>query len=199
MTVVAYDLSTQLQAGRRDPSRQHTGTLEAILTAILSPTGIPIGNVAIDPMPSWTEEEPLRQGDRTDWELIQDLAEEYRARAFVEVNVASTDSAAVRRRGGRSRFYFVSESSLLAQDPMGRLTYCPGHGQLLEFGYRRVGSGASPSASAIVADPLTGETVEHAAPPTATEPPPTASAERSAADGFGDRGIPRGRTRQRSR
>lgn len=181
VTVVAYDLSRQLQAAPRDPSRQHTGTLRDILTEILRPTGISIGNVTVEPMPNWNEKEkPLRQQDRTDWELIQDLAEEYRARAFVEVNVASSDSAVVRSRGGRSRFYFISESALLAQDPMGSLTYCPGHGQLLEFKYRRVGSGASPSASATVADPLTGETVKYPAPPTATEPPPTASAERSA-------------------
>lgn len=183
VTVVAHDLSTRLQAARRDPSRQHTGTLESILTTILAPTGIPVGSITVDPMPSWTEEEPLRQRDRTDWELIQDLAEEYRARAFVEVNRAESDTAAVRARGGTSRFYFVSESALLAQDPMGKLIFCPGHGRLLEFEYRRAGSGASPSASTAVADPDSGAPVTHAGPAAATEPPATASAERASRAG----------------
>jgi phage protein D len=179
--VVAYDLSTRLTMGSRPLSRQHEGTLEEILAAILERHSIPMGSVQIDPMPSWPDAggEPLLQQNKNDWEFIQDLAEEYRARAFVEVNAAEDDSDAVRERGGCSRFYFVSEQVLLDQDPMGRLLYCPGMGRLLEFDYTRVASGASPSASLTVSNPDTGEPEARVGEEPAPGPVPEASAERS--------------------
>jgi hypothetical protein len=179
--VIAYDPSIRLQAPPREPNvaRQHVGTLEAILRAIVERHQITFGAVQIDPMPSWTENDPLRQGLRTDWVFIQDLAEEYRARAFVEVNATPSDAPDVRQRGGRPRFYFTSEDVLLSQEPLGKLMYCRGMGRLLDFQYQRVSSGASPSSSTTVTNPETGEpeTVE-GAPPT-DAPPPQASDSRA--------------------
>lgn len=177
--VVAYDLSTRLTTGPRPPSRQHVGTLEEILTAILERHTIPMGSVQVDPMPSWSEDDPLLQQNQNDWQFIQAQAEEYRSRAFVEVNAEESDSEAVRERGGSSRFYFISEQALLDQDPMGKLLYCPGMGRLLEFDYTRIASGASPSASTTVSNPDTGDTEARAGPEPAVGPDPEVSPDRS--------------------
>jgi hypothetical protein len=141
---------------------------------------IAMGSVGIDPMPSWTEEDPLTQVCANEWAFIQELAEVYRARAFIEVNVAEGDSDAVRERGGSPRFYFMSESALLEQEPLGKLLYCRGMGGLLEFEYTRVASGASPSAAATVTNPDTGAEEARTGPPPAEGPVPEASADRSA-------------------
>jgi hypothetical protein len=170
VSVVAYDLSYKLQTTRK-PGAKHAGKLDTILTDLVAPSGIEVGKVVIDPMPEIPEREAVPQGDRTNWQMIQWFAEHYHARAFVEVNATAKDSDEIRKKGGKSRFYFVSEEALLAQEPLGRLLFCPGHGQLLDFKYKRVGSGASPSASAAVGDPDTGETIEHDAPPVEPEPP----------------------------
>jgi phage protein D len=178
--VLAYDPSYRLTTGPRPASLQHFGTLEEILTAILRPHNIPIGSVRIDPMPSWDDDDELLQQNQNDWEFIQDLAEEYRSRAFVEVNATEGDSEEVRRRGGVARFYFWSEQVLLEQEPMGRLQYCIGIGKLLEFDYRRVGSGASPSSTITVTNPDTGESEPQAGDEPAAGSAPEASADRSA-------------------
>jgi hypothetical protein len=171
VTLVAYDLSYKLQA-IRDPDAKHVGTLDKILADLVKPSGIEIGKVQVEPMPELLDSDNITQGDRTNWQMIQWFAQRYHARAFVEVNATDKDSEEVRKQGGKSRFYFLSEEALAAQEPMGRLLYCPGHGQLLDFSYKRVGSGASPSTSAMTGDPATGETVEQEAPPADPEPPP---------------------------
>lgn len=185
LEVVAFDLSSRLtgpRPGEASPpplARQYVGTLEEILGQILRPHEIPIGAVTIDPMPSWSEDDPLRQQGRNDWQLIQDLAREHRARAFVEVNVQEDDSPEVREAGGTSRFYFASEQSLLEQEPMGRLHYCRGYGHLLEFDASRIASGASPSTSTTVTDPESGEAVARAGAEPATGPTPAVTPGRS--------------------
>lgn len=171
VTLVAYDLSYRLHAIRK-PEAKHAGKLDKILSDLVAPSGIEVGAVKVDPMPEIGERKAVPQGDRTNWQMIQWFAGRYHARAFVEVNATDGDSEDVRKRGGKSRFYFISEEELLAQEPMGRLLFCPGHGQLLDFTYKRVGSGASPRTSSAVGDPATGDTVEQEAPPVDPEPPP---------------------------
>ncbi|MEM7305810.1 MAG: hypothetical protein AAF682_04035 [Planctomycetota bacterium] len=162
-------------------TRQHVGTLEEIVTAIADRHMIPLGEVSVDPMPSWTEDEPLLQAcDQNDWQFLQDVAEDHHARAFVEVNAAEGDTAAQRERGGQARLYLMSEEALLSQDPMGKLHYCRGHGRLLEFDYTRTGGGASPSATATVTDPSSGSTQTSTGPEPAAGPDPQASPERAA-------------------
>jgi phage protein D len=178
--LTAYDLSNRFHANPPAQPRLHVGTLEAILGAIVSRHTIPMGEVLVNPMPSWTEEEPLAQRvGQSDWQLVQELAERYRARAFVEVNAQPGDSRDVRQRGGCSRFYFVSEQALLDQDPMGKLLLCPGMGRLLEFTYRRIASGASPVGNATVSDPATGEPATASGGTPATEPPPAVNPDRA--------------------
>ena len=181
LQVTAFDFSNRLAAAPtpEDPP-QFVGTLEEIVRQIAERHTIEFGAVSVDPMPSYTEEEPLVRRGRNDWQLLQDEAERLRARVFVEVNAAEGDSEEARSRGGTSRLYFATEESLLAQDPMGTLHYCPGFGSLLEFDYQRVASGAAPSATATVTDPATGSAATAEGTPPAEEPPATADTERSA-------------------
>ncbi|HEX8573144.1 MAG TPA: hypothetical protein VF759_10385 [Allosphingosinicella sp.] len=160
--------------------RQHVGKLKDILSAMATRVGIALGDVLIDPMPEFTKDKPLNQLDRTDWQMLQDLAEEYRARAFVEVNAGDKDSEEVKKAGGEPKLYFVSEEALLAQEPMGTLLYCRGMGKLLEFDYTRTSSGASPLGSAAVANPDSGQPESLAAVPAPAEPkvPPKDSTDR---------------------
>jgi phage protein D len=163
--LTAYDFSCRMQGRPAEEGRQHVGTLQSILTAMAERARIPVADVLIDPMPTWTEDRKLEQLSRSDWELIQDLAEQYRARAFVEVNATASDSEAELAAGGASRLYFISETALLAQEPLGKLNYCRGYSSLIEFRFQRVGQGASPSASLATVDPVTGQIGRETAPP----------------------------------
>jgi len=154
--------------------RQYTGKLDEVVTSIATRVGIQVGKVTIDPMPSLVK---YNQADRTDWQMLQDLAEFHRARCFVEVNASEDDDEAVRAAGGAPKLYFASEQSLLDQEPMGTLLYCRGMGRLLDFDYKRIGSGASPAIAAATANPDTGEPLTHETPavPPEAQPAPTAS------------------------
>jgi phage protein D len=167
----AYDFSCRMQTRPEVTTRQHVGTLRSVLSAIVERAHIPVADVVIDPMPEWTEDDPLQQRNRSDWELIQDLAEQYRSRAFVEVNATASDSAEELEAGGASRLYFISETALLAQKPMGTLNYCRGSSSLIEFRFQRIGQGAAPSASVATVNPTTGEITRETAPPHAPDAP----------------------------
>lgn len=169
------DLSELLNVRPATPNRQHSGTLRAILTQLASEANLTIGAVAIDPMPSWpdNQERLLLQGDRTNWQLIQDLARDYGARAFVEVNVppgAPTTAPPL------SMLYFYSEDAMLAAQPLGKLRLCHGWGSLINFQMTRIGTGAMPPTEAAVVDPATGETsTETGSPPAAPATSPAIS------------------------
>ncbi|MES2055445.1 MAG: hypothetical protein V4564_05840 [Pseudomonadota bacterium] len=159
--------------------RKYTGTVTDIVTRIAKRVNMPIGKIDVATGKTWTETEACQQRDRTDWEFLQDLAEESRARAFVEVNADPGDKEAVKLAGGEPKLYFMSEDALIAQEPMGTLLYCRGMGKLLQFEYKSVGSGASPAASATVANPDTGAPETGATPPAPPEPQPAPSAGRT--------------------
>lgn len=170
--VTAYDLSCRMQGRPAVATRQHAGTLRSILSTLAQRANIPVADVVIDPMPEWPEDGVfLEQRNRSDWEMIQDLAEQYHARAFVEVNATASDSAEELAAGGGARLYFISQAALLAQEPMGSMVYCRGSGSLLEFRLQRIGSGASPSASVVTQNPVTGEVLRETAPPHAPDAP----------------------------
>lgn len=171
LSFTCHDVSARMNVRPEIANRQHVGTLREILTALAGEHEIEMGDVLIDPMPSWTEEEPLNQGTATTWAMIQNVAEEHRARAFVEVNSSESDSAAQRAAGGVPRLYFISEAALLAQDPLGKLKYCEGFGSLIEFDFQRVGSGAAPSAQTTMIDPVSGEVCTEQGPEPAADTP----------------------------
>lgn len=170
-TIVAYDMSYLLNQTVR-PSRDFTsGTLSTIVDQLLVDYPLPVGQIKLEPDPSFTEQRRLRQVNKTDWQFLQDLALEFGARCFVEYNE------------GRSRFYFVSESVLLQGDALGKFNYCAGVSKLIQFSYQRVASAAAPQRSATTTDPVTGaiipplpgtptppETAPTAAPPTVSSP-----------------------------
>lgn len=169
------DLSELLNVRPPIDNRMHSGTLEAILTQLASEAGLTVGAVAIDPMPSWPDSHNrlLNQGNRTNWALIQDVAREYGARAFVEVNSpAATGSSPA---PPLAQLYFYSESAMLAQEPLGRLTLCHGWGSLINFEMTRIGTGSTPAQSATVMDPATGEVCTETAEGGGERPAPAIS------------------------
>lgn len=177
LQIVAFDLSSRMTRALAPLElRVHTGTLKDVLTRIAARHNISMGAVQVDPMPQL---QLRQQNARNDWEFVQDLAEEFRARCFIEVNAASDDTPAQRERGGRSRFYFWSEEYMLAQDPAGRLQFCHGVGPLLQFEYRLIGGGASPSTTGTVTNPATGEAAAVDGPRTPTGPEPSVDAGRT--------------------
>jgi hypothetical protein len=158
VTLTAYDLSYKMMQNKTKDRAFTSGKLSDALQEIVGDYfDIIVGKITIDPDPLFTPDSPWRKvSGKSDWDFIQEKAVDCNARAFVEVN------------DQLSQFYFVSEQSLLRGDPMGVLHYCPGGvGPLLEFSYQRVASGASPTASATVVDPDTGNPVTQEA-----EPPP---------------------------
>ncbi len=171
VTVTAYDLSYKMKQNQTKDRYFISGRLSDALKAILADyPGIGEGRIKPDPDPVFTPDKPWgKASGKSDWDFIQDAAVVWKARTFVEVN------------NNKSQFYFVSEQSLNKGDPMGVLHYCPGGvGPLLEFEYKRIGSGASPLSTATVIDPTTGEPVNQPLPPPADDPPlvvdPTADA-----------------------
>jgi phage protein D len=167
VTLVALDISYRLMQGA-PKTRDHTGSLSSIMKAIVAEYSLPVGQVQLDPDPSFTDDLPLRQTNQKDWAFIQDLAHRYRARAFVEYN------------DGQSQFYAISEPQLVQGDSQGSLTYQEGPGQLLEFRYERIAASAMPQSSGVTIDPSTGNVVTAPPPPPVTpEAPPAPDPARS--------------------
>lgn len=156
--------------------RSYVGSVTDVVTRIADRVKMPIGKISVSSDRTWSETDALQQMNRTSWELLQDLAEDMNARAFVEVNADPKDSHAVKEAGGEPRLYFMSEESLTAQEPMGTLLYCRGMGTLLEFSYDSIGAGSAPAASAAVSNPDTGVAETRATPPAPPEPQPAPSA-----------------------
>jgi len=158
VTLVALDLSYKLNQGAGKAKVYPPGKLSDILTSIVAPYQIPVGQIKLARDPEFTADAPLIQGPKTDWAFIQELAVQYGARAFVEVN------------NDTSQFYFVSEKFFLDGDSMGQVTYVYGTSQLIDFTYQRLASGAAPVSAAVVTDPVTGQPTSNQG----TAPPPEA-------------------------
>ena len=165
LTVVARDLSHRMSqtpvTGEFQP-----GTLETVVREVAKRnnwTG-DLATITCDPNPKLTEHNDLKQVNETDYHYLQRLAERYGARAFVEYN------------DGKSRFYFVSNRSLLEGKPLGTLEYCRGLNKLIEFKYSSVAARSAKQYVANAVDPVTGD-VKTAQGDPATPPPaaPTAS------------------------
>jgi phage protein D len=164
LTVVARDLSHRMSqkpvTGEFKP-----GTLETIVTQVAQRnnwTG-DLAKIVCDPNPQLTEHNDLKQVAETDYHYLQRLAERYGARAFVEYN------------DGKSRFYFVSNRSLLEAKALGRLEYCRGLNKLIEFKYQSVAARSAKQYVATAVDPVSGE-VKTAQGDAATAPPTTTPA-----------------------
>lgn len=166
VTLVGFDPSYRMMQGL-PKTRDHTGTLSSILQGIVGEYALPVGQVQLDPDPSFTDALPLRQTNRKDWAFIQDMVKRYRARAFFEYN----DTA--------SQFYAVSESQLMQGDSQGALNYAEGPGQLLEFRYQRIAASATALATAVTLDPATGNPITATPVPVAPEPLPAPDPTRS--------------------
>lgn len=176
VNVQAYDLGYRLMKGPDTPPLGGMGKLSDIVRAVFTraASGVEVGEIAPDPNPEFTEENPLRQGNDKDWQFLQKLAARYNCRAFVEYNA------------GASKFYFLPVRRLLQAKPQGTLKYCRGLSQLIEFSYERIASAAAAQRSATVEDPLSGEVKSLAAPePPAAEPPAPSDKTRARLESIG--------------
>ena len=141
-TVTALDLSTRMHREAKTFSFE-AGKVSEVVQTIVAAYGLELGQVECEPDTELTPLTPLRQTNQTDLAFLQDLARRYGARAFVEVN------------DGTPKFYFVPERALMAAPVAGRMKYCGGTGELIEFAYRRAAMEAPPATEATAVDAKT--------------------------------------------
>lgn len=167
LTIVARDLSQKMGKNVNGEALK-PALLESIVQQVAKRnnwTG-DLAKITCDPNPQLTDTSDLtNQVNETDYQYLQRLAARYGARAFVEYN------------DGKSRFYFVSNRSLLAAKALGRLEYCRGLNKLVEFKYSSVAARSARKYVANAVDPVSGE-VKTAQGDAASAPPvsPTAAA-----------------------
>jgi phage protein D len=112
-------------------------------------------NIECDPNPQLTGRDDRFQHNKTDYQFLQELADRWGARAFVEYN------------HDRSQFYWVSNRKLLKADALGTLMYCRGTQKLIEFTIESAASRAWRQKVVRAVDPVSGE-----AKKTTGDPPP---------------------------
>jgi phage protein D len=179
VTIVARDLAQTMNVQPRDQEFR-AGKLSALIRSIVSRYPIPIApnGLSVDPDPEFSAEgPPLVQLQRKDFEYLQELAARYGARAFVEYN------------DGRSQFYFKSNKSLLQADPLGKLQYCRGLSQLIEFSYERVAARAAVQTTVTTVDPVAGTSVSATGAAPAVLPGPTVNPDMAASAGRVDPAV----------
>lgn len=103
------------------------------------------------------ERRPQRPSNLTEWEFVRGQAEKQGCLAFVEFDGKNS-----------SNFYFVPITQVASAEPVGNLRYCRGIGELIEFTYERISSGAIPVLEASTIDPTSGTPITQ---PAAEEPP----------------------------
>lgn len=161
--LTALDFSLQLARRPLDTGEWKPGEkLSEVLKRILSQTDPKITVAEIAPAEDTPVDKARLVGrpGLNEWEFILLEAERQGCLAFVEF-----DSKEI------SKFYFKPITVLAAVEPVGLLTYCQGTGNLLEFTYERISSGALPVREASALDPRTGQLVEQKAPPEPPRPP----------------------------
>jgi hypothetical protein len=161
--ITALDFSLQLARRPLDTGEWKPGEkLSEVLKRLLSQTDPKIAVAEIAPAED-TPVDTARLVGRpglNEWEFILLEAGRQGCLAFVEFD--SKES---------SKFYFKPITVLAAKEPLGVLTYCQGTGNLLEFTYERISSGALPVRETSALDPKTGALVEQKAPPEPPRPP----------------------------
>lgn len=177
-----HDMSELLNVRPQDDNGVYEGRLDTILSSLATKAGLKIGKVEIDPMPIWPDASgrKLVQRSRTSWAMIQEIARDNNARAFVEVNSLTGNRDAATEAAAVSQLYFYSADAMLAQEPLGKLTLCHGFGSLINFQITQIGAGAMPSSEATVVNPVTGELCTETGP--APAPPPPAAISGGALD-----------------
>jgi phage protein D len=112
------------------------------------------------------ERKLIGRPNQNEWEFVLEQAQAQGCLAFVEFDGKST-----------SNFYFVPLQTVARAKPIGTLRYCRGTGELVEFTYERISSGALPAKASSSLDPVTGKAVQQPAPPESPRPavPPPAT------------------------
>jgi phage protein D len=146
VTVVARDLSHRMS--QTPVTEEHpAGPLQTVVERIATRNGWTgdKAKIVCDPNPKLTERNDRTQHNKSDYQFLQELAERYGARAFVEYN------------DGKSRFYFVSNRTLLEAKALGTLKHCRGVQKLIEFKYESVAARGARQVVASAVDPVSGE------------------------------------------
>ena len=180
--LTSLDFTSLMTKRTFDPMEWRPGeTLSTVLTRVVSRPEYHLVPFQILPATDLTldERRPARPANINEWEFILDQAERQGCLAFVEYNGR-----------GSSNFSFVPITRVAAADPIGTLRFCRGVGELIEFDYERVSSGAIPVREASSIDPTSGAATDQPAPepeqrpplpPPATERRPDLGADRRAA------------------
>ncbi|WP_432949912.1 hypothetical protein ACQPXM_17710 [Kribbella sp. CA-253562] len=136
-------------------------TLTKVLTDIVTRAEYRIKVGQIEPTEELTFDKTraLRQANVNDWAFVLDLAERQNCLAFLEFDGKNT-----------SEFFFVPIEKVGTAKPVGTLSYCRGMGDLVEFDFERISSGALPTRSASTIDPASGAVVDAPAAPPAPRP-----------------------------
>jgi hypothetical protein len=154
--VTALDLSSKMNI-TAVPHTWNDSTLTDHITQLVTPYGIAIKTVEANPDPTLTPQHPITATAQTDLVFLQELGRRYGCRCFVEYN------------DGKSQFYFVSETTLMAASAAGLLVWCDGGvGHLRTINYRRGAGQAPPSITATATDPTSGQPATTAPDPPAT-------------------------------
>jgi hypothetical protein len=120
------------------------------------------GNVVpVDDAPLATERARRPAGNLNEWQFVLQEAQRQGCRTFVEFSEKTMTST----------FFFVPVQRLAAAEPIGDLRYCRGIGELIQFDYERISSGATPVLSASSTDSATGDQVHQEGPPSPPPPP----------------------------
>jgi hypothetical protein len=161
--LTALDFSYFLTLRPYDPTTWKPGEkLSTVLERIVTRPEYGIKAHQIQPATDVTmsEKRPIGHAGRNEWEFVLDQARAQGCLAFLEFDGKDT-----------SKFFFVPIRSVAAAKPIGTLRYCRGTGELIEFHYERVGSGAVPVLAAGSIDPDTGAAVSTPAAEPAPRPP----------------------------
>jgi phage protein D len=114
---------------------------------------------------TFTKDNPLSQGNKSDAAFIQHLADRYNCRSFVEFDGKES-----------SLFYFVAIKQLADAAPIMQLQCCRGLGGLISFDFERISSGALVELTGASIDFASGETVTYEPEPAPPLPPVPAPA-----------------------
>lgn len=161
--LTALDFTSRMSRHTPEPPMvwHSNETLKDVLTSIVGRTEYGITPFQIEPTDNLTYDDihQLRQANVNDWEFVLGLAGRQNCLTFLEFD--GTDA---------SKFYFVPIAKVGTAEPIGELRYCRGTGELIEFDYERVSSGALPARSVSTIDPSSGQVVTPPVPAPADRP-----------------------------
>ena len=168
--LTALDFTNRMALRPFEPMEWQPGErLSEVLKRIVQRADYHLTPGQIEPANDLVQDErrPARSANVNEWEFVLQQAQRQGCLAFAEFDGVDT-----------SKFSFVPIAVVASAKPIGTLRYCRGVGELIEFEYERISSGALPVRAADSIDPTTGKPVTAPAPtpPPRPELPPPSTA-----------------------